>query len=233
MSQKILAIIPARGGSKGIIKKNLAIAYGKPLIQWTIEAALKSPSISKIIVSSDDPATLNFSQNFNINTTVRPDNLALDSSSSESVIAHCLSELDTAGEHYDFIILLQPTSPARNHHHIEQAIATLVNSNATSLISCFLPEHSPYKSFTLNNTGFLTGIINNALPFMPRQKLPVTYYPNGAIYIIQTDQFRTNQLLFTKKCIPFQMNQQESIDIDTQDSIDKFNDFMGIKNDTY
>jgi N-acylneuraminate cytidylyltransferase len=231
MSKSVLAIILARGGSKGIFKKNLTIAYGKPLIQWTIDAAKQSPSISKTIVSSDDKDILELAKALEVETLLRPAQLALDNSSSESAIAHCLSELDKKNEYYDFIMLLQPTSPARNSKHIEESIETLLNSNATSLISAYIPEHSPFKSFTVNKAGFLTGIINNDLPFLPRQSLPAAYYPNGAIYLIRSESFRLNHSLFTNECIAFLMSIDDSIDIDTLDNIHEFNKYMDYNNE--
>jgi CMP-N-acetylneuraminic acid synthetase len=228
---KILAIIPARGGSKGIVKKNLASAFNKPLIQWSIEAAIQCSTIDKIVVSSDDIEILETAKKFGVFTLPRPLELAQDHSSSESVLKHCLEQLSSNNEHFDYAILLQPTSPARNAIHLKEAINYFENTKATSLISVYAPEHSPYKSFTLTNEGLLTGIINNELPFMPRQALPKTYYPNGAIYIINVCDFLEKNSFFTDQCVPFIMSKDVSIDIDTPACLDKFNQSMRNKND--
>ena len=210
---KVIAIIPARGGSKGIPRKNLVNFSGKPLIQWSIDAALKSTYITDVVVSSDDDEILNVAQeNKGVLAIKRPIELAQDSSKTAPVLTHVLESLN--GIKYDYLILLQPTSPLRTAEDIDLAFEKLLNSKATSLISVCELEHHPYKSFKLDEKGYLQGIINNDYPFYPRQSLPKTYRANGAIYIIKVNDFIKDETLFTNKATHFEMSIDASLDID-------------------
>jgi CMP-N-acetylneuraminic acid synthetase len=211
---KILTIIPARGGSKGIPDKNIKDLAGKPLIAWTIEAALKSLYVTKTIVSSDSETILEISQKYGAKTLKRPAYLASDTARSEPVITHVLEQFKE--ENYDYIILLQPTSPLRTNSDIDKAIKTLLESDATALISVYRPQHHPLKAFKMNSKGFLKGIINDDFPFAPRQELAEAYYPNGAIYIVKTALFLETGKLFTDKTVAFEMPFEKSLDIDTE-----------------
>jgi len=212
---KIIAIIPARGGSKGIPRKNLVNFSGKPLIQWSIEAALKSKYITDVIVSSDDDEILNEAQkNKEVLALKRPIELAQDTSKTEPVLTHVLDSLNEIK--YDYLILLQPTSPLRTFKDIDVAFEKLLNSKATSLISVCELEHHPYKTFNIDENGYLKGIINNDFPFYPRQVLPKTYRANGAIYIIKVEEFMKKNTLLTNKTIHFEMSIESSLDIDTK-----------------
>lgn len=212
---KIIAIIPARGGSKGIPRKNLVNFSGKPLIQWSIEAALKSKYITDVIVSSDDDEILNIAKkNKEVLAIKRPIELALDNSKTEPVLTHVLESLKE--EKFDYLVLLQPTSPLRTFKDIDVAFEKLLNSKATSLISVCELEHHPYKTFNIDENGYLKGIINNDFPFYPRQVLPKTYRANGAIYIIKVEEFMKESTLLTNKTIHFEMSIESSLDIDTK-----------------
>jgi N-acylneuraminate cytidylyltransferase len=199
---KVIAIIPARGGSKGIPKKNLVNFLGKPLLQWSIEAALNSKYITDVVVSSDDDDILRISQKHkNVIPIKRPKELALDTSRTEPVLAHVIESLK--GRTFDYLILLQPTSPLRKSDDIDEAFNKLLASYANSLISVCSNDYHPYKSLRINNKGFLEGIINNEYPFLPRQELPQTYSANGAIYIIKVKEFIKNYSLITSKTLAF------------------------------
>ena len=215
---KVIAIIPARGGSKGIPRKNLVNFSGKPLMQWTIEAALESKYITDVVVSSDDDEILNEAQkNKKVLALKRPIELAQDTSKTEPVLTHVLDSLNEIK--YDYLILLQPTSPLRTFEDIDFAFEKLLNSEATSLISVCELEHHPYKSFKVDEKGYLQGIINNNYPFYPRQELPKTYRANGAIYIIEVSAFLKKNTLLTNKTTHFEMTIESSLDIDTFDDI--------------
>lgn len=218
---KIVAIIPARGGSKGIPQKNLHKVAGKPLIAWTIESAMASKLIDTVIVSSDDEQILDFSKTYNAVINIkRPVELATDNAPTEPVLRHALDELKTEEEH-EYLVLLQPTSPLRDVNDIDNAITTLLESEATSLISVTQPDHHPLKSFVKDDEGYLKGLVNNQFPFMPRQELPETYQPNGAIYIVEVKEFLKNNKLFTSRTIAYNMSSERSIDIDSLEDVIK------------
>jgi N-acylneuraminate cytidylyltransferase len=214
----VLAIIPARGGSKGIPKKNLVPLLGKPLLQWSVEAALNSKLITDVVVSSDDQAILKQAKkNKGVLTIKRPSNLATDSSKVAPSIMHVLKELKT--KKYDYIVLLQPTSPLRTAEDIDNAFREFIKKKATSLISVCTFEHHPYKAFKVNKKGYLEGIINNDFPFKSRQELPKVFRANGAIYIIGVDDFMKTGSLLTESSVYFEMTKDKSIDIDTIEDI--------------
>jgi CMP-N,N'-diacetyllegionaminic acid synthase len=211
---KVIAIIPARGGSKGIPRKNLVNFSGKPLMQWSIDAALKSKYITDVVVSSDDYEILNVAQlNEEVLVIKRPKELAQDNSKTAPVLTHVLESLKEVK--FDYLILLQPTSPLRTAKDIDLAFEKLLNSEATSLISVCELEHHPFKSFKVDEKGYLQGVINNDYPFYPRQSLPKAYRANGAIYIIKVNNFIKDKRLLTNKATYFEMSIDASLDIDT------------------
>lgn len=218
MNKRIVAIIPARGGSKGLKKKNIHLLANKPLIEYSIEAAIKSKYIDEVVVTSDDDTIIAIAQKHAISIIKRPSFLAQDNTNTASVVSHVL---DNLSQGYDILILLQPTSPLRDEKDIDSAIENFMSKDADALISVREPKHSPFKAFTCNTDGFLEGIVNNKYPFMPRQELPVAYYPNGAIYIIKVQEFIKNKTFFCQKTIPFYMNEIKSIDIDTYEDLIK------------
>ncbi len=216
MIKKIVAIIPARGGSKGLPRKNIIDLAGKPLIAWTIEASLKSKYITKTIVSSEYEEILNFSKNYGADVIERPDNLASDTATSESVVDHMIDFLQCNGEEFDILVLLQPTSPLRTSIDIDSAFETMFDNNSTAIISVFETDNKILKSFKYGVNGYIEGISNNKYPFMRRQDLPKTYMPNGAIYIVNIDAFRASRGFMTDRTSCYVMPITRSLDIDTE-----------------
>ncbi|WP_424686296.1 MAG: cytidylyltransferase domain-containing protein [Halarcobacter ebronensis] len=218
MIKKVLAIIPARGCSKGLPRKNIIDLAGKPLIAWTIEASLGSKYIINTIVSSDSDEILDVAKNYNSDILKRPDELATDISSSEVVVKHVLESIE---EKFDYVALLQPTSPLRDTNDIDNAFEKLFSSEANALISVCEYDNKILKAFKENKFGYIEGISNNKYPFMRRQDLPKTYISNGAIYIIKVEEFLKNESFFTDKTISYEMNLEKSLDIDTLKDLEK------------
>lgn len=223
---KIIAIIPARGGSKGIIKKNIYPINGKPLLAYSIEASIKSGVITKTIVSSENEEILNVAKQYGAEVIIRPKELATDLTPSEPVIEHVIKSLQSKNENFDILVLLQPTSPLRDYLDVKQSLELFINSGASSLISVYELCHTPFKAFKLNNKGFLAGLVDNETPFMRRQDLPITYMPNGAIYITFCNLFLKTKSLFSDKTIPYIMDEKKSMDVDTEDDIEKIKPFL-------
>lgn len=213
MTNRAIAIIPARGGSKGLPRKNILDLAGKPLINWTIEACLQSSFVDRVIVSSDDEEILAVATNAGVEALRRPKELAADWTLTVPVISHVISTLEETSENFQYIVLMQPTSPLRTSKHLDEAFMSLISSEATSLISVSRPVHSPLKSFRIEN-GYLKGLVNDVYPFMRRQDLPETYLANGAIYIVDLNEFKKSQLLLTSRCLPYEMDSNASLDID-------------------
>ena len=219
MTKKILSIIPARGGSKGLPRKNIADLAGKPLIAWTIEASLNSKYITKTIVSSDDKEILDVAIKYGSEIIKRPDNLATDTATSESVVKHAIDYLESIGEVFDIVILLQPTSPLRNCKDIDSAFEVMFDSSATAVISTCEFDNKILKTFIESSNGFLEGISNNKYPFMRRQDLPKVYMSNGSIYIIDTKTFKNVNSFMTDKTLNYLMPKKGSVDIDSSDDL--------------
>ena len=206
-----LAIIPARGGSQRLPRKNILDLAGKPLIAWSIEAALKSEYIDKVIVSSDDEEILQVSSSFGSDTLKRPDELATDISTSFDAIKHTIDNT----KEYDYIILLQPTSPLRNFSHIDEAIQTLVDKDADAVISVCEMDHSPLWSNTLPKDENMSLFIRDEVKNRRSQDLEDYYRLNGAVYICKTDLLLKEETFFIKENIyAYKMDRKSSIDID-------------------
>ena len=221
MTDQILAVILARKGSKGIPGKNMVQLAGKPLVAWSIEAAMKSKYARNLIVSSDCEKVLALASSYGVSCAIRPPSLATDDACSLQALNYLLLELLEKGQSYRYLILLQPTSPLRTANDIDDAFEKMSGCRAQSLISVKEPEESPLKAFVVNSDGYLNGAVNDEYPFMPRQKLPKTFYANGAIYIVEVEAFmKTNTFLTNKTCY-FEMSKEKSIDIDTQEDLSK------------
>lgn len=222
---KVLAIIPARGGSKGLKGKNIAPLNGMPLIAYSIKAARESKYVDLCLVSSDCPRILEVAKAYDSEIIQRPPELASDTASSECVVEHAVSRFPD----FDLILLLQPTSPLRTSLDIDRSIEALIDHHATAVISVYEPSHTPFKCFKLNENGFLTGLVDNKTPFMRRQDLPVALMPNGAIYLIYTKEFLHNASFFTDKTIPYTMSIESSADIDTQEDLDHVSESLHLQ----
>nr|EAL3817485.1 acylneuraminate cytidylyltransferase family protein [Campylobacter fetus] len=213
----VIAVIPARSGSKGIKNKNLVLLNNQPLIYYTIKAALNSKCISKVLVSSDSEEILSYAKSQNVDILKRPIELAQDDTTSDKVLLHALEFY----KDYKDVIFLQPTSPLRTNIHIDEAFKIYKNSDANALISVTECDNKILKAFICDNKGDLKGICNDEYPFMPRQKLPKTYMSNGAIYILKIKEFLNNPNFLQKNTKYFSMDKISSCDIDTLDDLKK------------
>lgn len=209
--KSILAIIPARGGSKGIPKKNIISLAGKPLIAWTIEEAKKSKYIDRLILSSDDTEIMDVARKWGCEVPFRrPASLAKDSSPSIDAILHAIRKLK---ESYDYMILLQTTSPMRSCKDIDGAIEKCISSGADSCVSVLKPKKSPFWSYRTDSKGRMVPLIRIEL-IKRRQDLPQTYCLNGAIYVEKIKWMLKSGTLIGKNTIPFVMDDKSSFDID-------------------
>ena len=212
--KSILAIIPARGGSKRLPRKNIMPLSGKPMICWTIEAAQESKYIDTIIVSTEDKEILETARITGVNTMLRPAHLATDTTTSSEVIKHVLESIKTD---YDYTILLQATSPLRNSTHIDEACELIVGRKANSIISVSETDHSPLWSNTLPDDGNMIDFIDPAVRNIRSQDLPVYYRINGAIYICLTTALLDEGSFFQRESMfAYFMERDYSIDIDTK-----------------
>lgn len=208
-----LAIIPARGGSKRLPRKNVLSLNGKPLISWSIEAGLKSTYIDKVIVTSDDDEILDIAKESSADIIRRPNDLASDTATTFMAIAHTIKNV----EEYDYIVLLQPTSPLRDSNHIDEAIKLLISKEADAIISVCEMEHSPLWSNVLATNNSMEGFLRDEVLNKRSQDLEKYYRLNGAIYICQTEILLEKKSFFLKDNIfAYKMQKEASIDIDTK-----------------
>lgn len=218
MRKEILAIIPARGGSKGIKRKNMVPIEGIPLIQYTIMAAKDSHYITRVTVNSDDDEILEFAGQNGVETIRRPEELAQDNTPMKEVILYQL-ELLKAKENYvpDIIILLQPTSPLRTAQHIDEALAKMLSCDCDAMVSVVEEPHlhSPYSVMQMNKEGYLEFFLKEGQKFTSRQEKPQFYARNGAaIYAVEAEVYLKTGSLYGTKCIPYEMLPEDSVDID-------------------
>ncbi len=220
-NKKVMAIIPARGGSKRLLRKNVRSLAGKPLILWSIEAAIQSAYIDSVFVSTDDTEIANVAKKCGADVPeLRPLELASDTATTESVLNYTLQKY---GKDFDVIILLQPTSPLRTSKHIDEAIEMFNEKSAFSIVSVTQCEHSPLWANTLPENNQLDGF----LPVDARkrsQELKKYYRLNGAIYIYNVAEITTHGFnSFVPNSYAYIMNNKSSIDIDCQDDFDYAN----------
>ena len=210
-----IAFVPARGGSKGIKNKNVAPLAGKPLLQYTIEAARGSNVVDRIVVSSDSPEILRVAEALGAEPLRRPPELATDNASTDDAIAHFIECLDLSRAPHTPIILLQPTSPLRTPAHVAAAVGLWRTADALGIISVCEPDKHPAKSFTLDENGYLVGLVDKNAPFVARQMLPVAYMPNGAIYVFSVGGFAEGRCIPRTGLLPLIMDIRSSVDIDS------------------
>jgi len=214
----VLAIIPARGGSKGIPKKNIYPLCGKPLIAWTIEAAKGSKYISRTILTSDSAEIIEVAGKYGTEAPfVRPNELAKDETPALPVIRHAVDWLKDNEDYVpNYIVLLQPTSPLRTSRHIDEALEKLINSDADSIVSVVKAPHqyNPYSIMEMKD-GFLRPFLKYDERKNIRQLKPVFYARNGAaIYAFTYECLMKKNSIYGDKILGYEMSREESVDVD-------------------
>lgn len=213
-NKKILAVIPARGGSKGIPRKNIIDLCGKPLIAYTIESARKSKYIDDVIVSTDDEEIKDISKKYKAEVPfLRPAELSDSNAKSIDVVLHTVDFMKKHNRNYDYVILLQPTSPLRDSEDIDNAIIKLLDSSFESLVSVCETTENPVLMRTIEN-NHLKQIISFDSSNVRRQEFPKFYIYNGAIYINTVSMLYKEEKFIDDKTMPFIMDNNKSIDID-------------------
>jgi CMP-N,N'-diacetyllegionaminic acid synthase len=209
--KKVLGVIPARGGSKGVPGKNIRIVAGKPLIAWTIEAAKKSNYLDRVILSSDDPEIIRVAKEWNLEVPfVRPADLARDDTPGIEPVLHALAELPG----FDYVVLLQPTSPLRTVEDIDRCIERCLKLKAPSCVSVTVPDKSPYLMYTLEGQNLRPLLRHNA--YACRQDMPKVLALNGAVYVAQIDWLHEKKVFVSEETVACEMPKERSIDIDEE-----------------
>lgn len=212
---KILVIIPARGGSKGIPHKNIKHLNGKPLIYYTIDVARQIVSDDHICVSTDDAGIIRCVENYGLNVPfVRPAELATDTAGTYGVLLHALNYYEQQGMHYDVVLLLQNTSPFRTVDQVKEALA-LYNSDIDMVVSVKVSSVNPYYGLFEEDTNGFLHICKGEGNITRRQDAPKVYEYNGAIYVINPKSLKAMPLNKFARRVKYVMDEQSSLDLDT------------------
>lgn len=222
MNRLVLALIPARKGSKGLPGKNRALLLGRPLVDYTLDAAISAPSIDETWLSTDDEEILSLGAQRGVRILKRPDAFASDTASAMDVVDHWLTVLPAEVKAQDpLIVYLQPTSPLRTAGHIEQCLALLESAKSSCLLSVVEMEKSPYKAFKIDANGRLESLFDERLSNQRRQDLPKVFLPNGAIYIFGLSDYERRGGFPSNGSLSFEMSRDDSTDIDDQSDMEK------------
>ena len=212
----ILVVIPARSGSKGIPGKNIKKLHGKPLINYTIEAAKEIFENSQVIVSTDDKEIAEIAASHGANIPfLRPKELAQDDSSTRDVILHLVDYFERKKSMPSVIVLLQVTSPLRNSKHLNEALDLFFHKDCDMVVSVTESKTSPYFNlYEENKEGYLQKSKDGA--FTGRQDVPPVYEYNGAIYIFKTKSIVESEMKDFEKITKYVMSKNDSVDIDDE-----------------
>lgn len=219
---RLLAVVPARGGSKRLPGKNILELAGKPLIAWSIEAGLQSKYVDRVVVSTNDEEIGNVAREYGADVPfMRPEELARDESTTIDMLRHALYELGEEGEEYEYLILLQPTSPLRTEWHINEAVEKLIQNNADNIIGVTEVDHPIEWTNTLPKNLSMEGFLRKEMENKRSQDFPVRYRVNGAIYLMRIDVLlKSKTLFFGRNSYAYVFDKTDSIDIDDM------NDFL-------
>lgn len=221
---RILAIIPARGRSKGIPRKNVRLLAGRPLLQYTAEAALAGRCLTRVVLSTEDEEIAEVGRRCGLDVPfLRPLELALDDTPTLPVLQHAVGALEKDGARFDAICLLQPTSPFRTPDDIDGCINLLIESGADSVVTV-LPvphEHNPHWVYFQDENGFLRLSTGETTPIPQRQLLPPAFHREGSIYVTRRDVLMEQNSLYGSKVVGFPMDPRRSVNIDTMGDWDR------------
>lgn len=212
-NKKIIAIIPARGGSKGVVEKNIRVVAKKPLLAWTIEAAKHSLYIDHLILSSDDDDIISIAQQYGCDVPFRrPTDLSTDEAQTIDVVLHALDYLK---DKYDYVVLLQPTSPLRSTEDIDSCIKLCIGENVGSVVSMSMVEKSPYWMYWVDAKNKIKPVV--AIEDRPsrRQDAGNACQLNGAVYVTSVNKIKNERVFITKDARAYIMPEERSLDIDT------------------
>lgn len=209
--KRVLAVIPARGQSKGVPRKNIRMICGKALIAYTIEAARRSRYIDRLVVSTEDPEIRQIAMTYDAEVLNRPPHLAEDETPGIDPVLHALESCPG----FDYVVLLQPTSPLRTVKHIDEALEHCLYQKAPACVSVCAADTTPQRLFELDQTHHLKR-------FMPvegaprRQDLPPFYVLNGAVYIADVEWLKQERRFVASKTVAYLMSRDNSLDIDSE-----------------
>lgn len=215
---RVLGLIPARGGSRGVPRKNIRLLHDKPLLAYTAEAALAARSLTRVILSTEDEEIAAVGQQYGLEVPfLRPAELAQDTTAMLPVVQHALRFAEQEDGRYDALCLLQPTNPLRTAADIDGCVERLLNSTATSVVT-MLPvpaEYNPHWVYFPDEEGCLRLSTGEATPITRRQDLPTAYHREGSVYVTRRDTLLLESSLFGPRLLGYPVAPERSVNIDT------------------
>lgn len=221
---RVLGLVLARGGSKGVPRKNIRPLAGEPLIGYTARAALESERLSRVVVSTDDPEIAEVARRCALDVPfVRPSELAQDDTPSLPVVQHAVAWLEAHGDYFDAICQLQPTSPLRTSGEIDSCIAMLEDRGADAVMTVTrVPdEYNPHWVYFRDSDGFMRLSTAEAVPVPRRQALPPAFHRDGSVYVTRRDVIMNQSSLYGSRVLGLVVNGDERVNIDRIDDFDK------------
>lgn len=214
--KSVIAIIPARAGSKGLPGKNIKALCGKPLIAWSIEAGLKSKYIDELVVSTDSNEIADIARKYGANVPfIRPEYLASDTASSFTVIKHCLDYYSNLNKVFNYVALLEPTSPLREVSDIDDALSQLDNSKYRSIVSVARTEsQNPAFLLRLERDNKITGYLDYEIKIKRRQEIEDIYYLEGTIYAAETEYLLNKESFYGDQTMGYIVPKYKALEID-------------------
>jgi CMP-N,N'-diacetyllegionaminic acid synthase len=214
---RVLGLVPARGGSKGVPRKNIKLLNGKPLLAYTAEAALAAKRLTRVILSTDDPEIADVGLSCCLDVPfMRPTELAQDNTPTLPVVQHAVRWLEEHGEQYDAVCLLQPTSPLRSAKDIDACVELLAERQADAVVT-MLPvplEYNPHWVYFQDSTGALQLSTGESTPIPRRQDLPSAYHREGSIYVTRRAVIMEQNSFYGRHLLGYLVDPQHCVNID-------------------
>lgn len=216
----ILGVVPARGASKGVPRKNIADVAGRPLIAYTLDAARQAPALTRVVVSTEDPEIAEVCRRLGADVIERPPELALDKTPTLPVVQHALARAEaTDGRRYGAVVLLQPTTPLRLAEDVEQCVAMLRETGAESVVSVVdVGGNHPLRMKKFEGGRLVNYVEQDGENMRPRQDLPPVYIRNGAVYVTRRSVIDGGALV-GRDCRGFIMSPDRSVNIDAPNDL--------------
>jgi len=229
-NKTFLGLIVARGNSKGVKRKNIRQVLGRPLLAYTAQAAIESKYLDQVVLSTEDDEIAKIGNDFGVQVPfMRPPKLAQDDTSSAAVVSHAILELKLLGQEFDYIFLLQPTSPLRNSRDIDGCVQFCIDNQAASCVSVTAFEKSPTWLYEKADNGKLSSFFDSKTRDLRRQDSPKLFSLNGAMFLIETKTFLKEEKFILKNTLGYEMPIERSLDIDSEYDLKLFELLMAEK----
>ena len=215
---RVLGLIPARGGSRGIPGKNIRSLGGKPLLQYSSETALAARRLSRVVLSTEDERIAAVGRRCGVEVPfLRPPELAQDETPTLPVVLHAVAWLEAAGDRFDAVCVLQPTHPLRRPEHIDGCIELLERTGADAVVTVLRvpPEYNPHWVYFADDTGQLHLATGARDPIPRRQELPLAFHREGSVYLARRDVIMEQRSMYGERLVGFEVGAEQSVNIDS------------------